>query len=71
MRSYSKKSGRSIQSNYGHTHDDRGQKSALAAVRPVEPLRELGKDETGFYPLDEYACDAWTKHRGLTLWVLH
>ncbi len=53
MRSCSSESGRNVQPNYGHKYDDGGYSRVLAALTRVEPLRELGEDETGFYPLDE------------------
>ena len=53
MRLGSKDSGRNAQSNYGHKYDDNGHNRALVAVKFGEPPRELGEDETGFYPLDE------------------
>ena len=52
MRSRSPESERHVQSNSGCEYDDGGYNGALA-VTGVVPPKELGKDETGFYPLDE------------------
>ena len=45
--------GRNVQPDRGHKHDNDEYQRALSAVMRVEPLRELGKDKTGFNPLDE------------------
>ena len=56
MRSRSLESGSNVQSDTGRKYNDGsldGANGALVTVTRIKPLRELGKDETGFYPLDE------------------
>jgi len=53
VRSRGKRFARNLQSNHGQKYYNAAKDGALGAVNSREPLKELGEDETGLYPLNE------------------